>query len=96
MSKKKRKSRSSQPNLPQETIDRAEARASHRPVEKKPAPPPAEEGEKPATPQAQPAGAKPAVNLAQEYRYVVQDLQRIGLLAAAMLVVLALLKLLAG
>lgn len=95
MAKKKRKS--TQPNLPQETLDRAEAQASGRWVAK-PRPQPEQAAEPSTTAAAStppaPASTKKAVDLRREYAYVVDDLRRIGVLAAIILVALAVLKIL--
>ena len=91
MAKKKQR----QPNLPQETLDRATARATRRPVERPRPDVAAPPSPKPESPAPAARGA-PAVDLAREYRYVVEDLQRIGVLAALMLIALVALKILAG
>jgi hypothetical protein len=95
MAKKKRKSRSRQPNLPREVLDRAQARTAGRSVDT----PKPRRATAPAkvTPPATPASRKlESVDLSQEYRYVVADLQRIGLLAVVAMLALVVLKVLAG
>ncbi len=93
MAKKKRK----QPNLPQETLDRAEDQAAGRWMEKPvEAPRPAPLTEKPGKPAASPTRTVATVNLAQEYWYVMEDLRRIGALAALMLAALVGLKIVSG
>jgi hypothetical protein len=91
--------KSRRPNLPQETLERA-----RRELERSgelPAPPtqPADTASavSPPAPAAKPA-AKPAqrparqVDLAQEYAYVIADLQQMAMLAAGIMIVLVILS----
>ena len=91
MAKKKRKSRGRRPNLPKEVLDRAQSQTAGRPAD---TPKPQRTT---APTKAAPAPRKPeAIDLSQEYGYVVADLQRIGLLAALAMIALVVLKVLMG
>lgn len=86
MAKKSRK-----PNLPQETLERARRELGQAPA----APASGASAETPKTAEVRkPRVAVPAraVNLREEYAYVVQDLQNMAILASALLIVLVILS----
>ncbi len=87
MAKKKRKGR--KPNLPQEVL----ARVQNQPGRQAVAP------SQPSASAQDIVAAKPeavGVNFAEEYQYVMIDLQRIGILSILVMVALVLLKILVG
>lgn len=90
MAKKKRKDR--QPNLPPEVLAKMRAQVGDRAglQPKSASEAPAETSEGTSQPQAN------SIDLAAEYRYVVADLQRIGLLSILVLVALVAVRLISG
>lgn len=91
MAKKSRK-----PNLPQETLERARREMARRGLDTAtPAPQPqAASAESPAapTPAPRPRSVLPEVDLRAEYTYVISDLQNMGMLAAALFIVLVIMS----
>lgn len=84
MAKKSRK-----PNLPQSTLERARRELYGTEAPEPQTETPAAEAKPVPTPRKAPR----QVNLSEEYAYVVKDLQNMGMLATAMMVVLVVMSL---
>jgi hypothetical protein len=94
MAKKSRK-----PNLPQETLERARRELERSgDLPEQPAPPPDTASAVSATAPAAKPAPKPAqrparqVDLAQEYSYVIEDLEQMAMLAAGIMIGLVILS----